>query len=71
MTCDVNSIQEKRMPDGILFDFSDTLLQEDFNALRGNAHLLRHARNPHGYTVKEVQAAADELNQKLRLGLSK
>lgn len=53
-------------PDGILFDFSDTLLGEEFDALKGNAHLLRYARNPRRLSVEDIQAAAKELDQQLR-----
>lgn len=53
-------------PCGILFDFSDTLLDEEFDPIQGNKHLLHHARNPRGYTVEEIQAAVVELDRQLR-----
>jgi putative hydrolase of the HAD superfamily len=66
MIFDDNSNKIIKRPAGILFDFSDTLLSEEFDALRGNMHLLRYSRNPRGLTVDEVQAAAVELDRQLR-----
>jgi HAD superfamily hydrolase (TIGR01549 family) len=66
MTVDYNLAKNLKKPGGILFDFSDTLLREEFDAVRGNLHLLLYAKNPRRRTVEEVLAAAAELERQLR-----
>ena len=52
-----------KLPKMILFDYGQTLLGEgEWDNLRGNAALLRHAvKNPRNVTAQDVAALADEL----------
>lgn len=56
-----------RRPKMILFDYGQTLADEGrFNGIKGTEAVLRHAaRNRHGFTAAQVQAAADEINAEL------
>ena len=56
-----------RRPKMILFDYGQTLADEgQFNGIKGTEAVLRHAaRNRHGFTAAQVQAAADEINAEL------
>lgn len=56
-----------KQPKMILFDFGQTLVNErKFDGVSGTAAVLQHAvKNKHNLTAKEVQAAADAINDEL------
>lgn len=53
-------------PKMILFDYGQTLVSEDFDGIRGTEAVLQYAvKNKYGRSAKEIQAAANQMNQEL------
>lgn len=57
---------ELRKPRGIIFDFGDTLMQEEsFNVLDGYIRLLDFTINPNGITAQEITDFTNEMEKDL------
>ena len=56
-----------RKPKMILFDYGQTLADErGFDGVKGTEAVLQYAvKNKHGYTARDIQALADEINNDL------
>lgn len=52
-----------KLPKMIFFDYGQTLVNENFDPLKGNAALLSYAiENKHGYTAEDATQKAKEIN---------
>jgi putative hydrolase of the HAD superfamily len=58
---------ELKKPRGIIFDFGDTLMQEEsFNVINGYIRLMDFAINPNGITAQEITDFTNEMTKEFK-----